>query len=107
MPRITFVSHDGGSREVQGQVGQSLMSLAVASGIPGIDGDCGGAMACGTCHVKVPGEWLERAGPASEHETCLLGVTLDPGPGSRLACQVILSDALDGMTVLTPLSQKV
>ena len=106
MIRVTFVAHDGTARTVSGDAGQSLMALAVAGGTPGIDGDCSGAMACGTCHVLIAAEWQDRVGPASEYEACLLGVTLDPAPNSRLGCQVILSDALDGLVVHTPASQK-
>lgn len=106
MIRVTFLAHDGTACEVSGEAGQSLMALAVAKGAPGIDGDCGGAMACGTCHVRVAPEWQDRVGPASEYEECLLSVTLEPGPNSRLGCQVILSDALDGLVVHTPASQK-
>lgn len=107
MIRVTFVAHDGTARQVAGEAGQSLMALAVATGTPGIDGDCGGSMACGTCHVVIAPEWQERVGPASEYEACLLEVTLDPGPNSRLGCQVVLSAALDGLVVHTPASQKV
>ena len=106
MIRVTFIAHDGTAREVSGEAGQSLMTVAVASGTPGIDGDCGGAMACGTCHVLLAPEWRDRVGPASEYEECLLSVALDPGPSSRLACQVVLSDALNGLVVHTPASQK-
>jgi 2Fe-2S ferredoxin len=104
--RVTFVAHDGTVREVAGEAGQSLMALAVATGTPGIDGDCGGAMACGTCHVLIAPEWRERVGAPCEFEESLLSVTLDPGPGSRLGCQVALSEALDGLVVHTPESQK-
>ena len=83
MIRVTFVAHDGTVREVAGEAGQSLMALAVATGTPGIDGDCGGAMACGTCHVLIAPEWHDRSGAASEYEESLLSVTLDPGPNSR------------------------
>lgn len=106
MIRVTFVAHDGTAREVSGKAGQNLMALAVATGTPDIDGDCSGAMACGTCHVLVAPEWRDRVGPASEYEECLLSVTLEPGPNSRLGCQVILSEALDGLVVFTPVSQK-
>ncbi len=106
MIRVTFVAHDGTVREVAGEAGQSLMALAVATGTPGIDGDCGGAMACGTCHVLIAPEWHDRAGAASEYEESLLSVTLDPGPNSRLGCQITLSAELDGLVVHTPASQK-
>lgn len=106
MIRVTFVAHDGTAREVAGEAGQNLMALAVTTGTPGIDGDCGGAMACGTCHVLIAQEWQDRVGSASEYEESLLSVTLDPGPNSRLGCQVALSEALDGLVVYTPESQK-
>jgi ferredoxin, 2Fe-2S len=103
---VTFIAHDGTTREAFGQAGQNLMTLAVENGIAGIDGDCGGALACGTCHIKVAREWKERLGPPGEFEAAMLEVTLDPGPDSRLACQVVLSEAMNGLMLHTPASQK-
>ena len=107
MIRVTFQCSDGSAREVEGTTGQNLMSLAIVNSIPGIDGDCGGSMACGTCHVKVNAGWLKTTGPAAEFERALLSVSLDPQPNSRLACQIHLTAELDGLVVQTPESQRI
>ena len=106
MIRVTFIDHGGVAREAAGAAGQSLMALAVANAIPGIDGDCGGALACCTCHVMVLPEWRERTGTASDFESCMLEVALDPTPNSRLGCQIRLTPELDGLIVRTPERQK-
>ncbi len=105
MANITYLAADGGIRTLDVADGESLMAAAVANGVPGIDGDCGGNAACATCHVHVDDAWLAAAGEKSAMEAAMLdfaeGVTAD----SRLACQIIASPALDGMVVRTPLSQ--
>ncbi|MBV8970840.1 MAG: 2Fe-2S iron-sulfur cluster binding domain-containing protein [Sphingomonadaceae bacterium] len=105
MARITYIAADGAARTIDVDDGVSLMEAAVANGVPGIDGDCGGNCACATCHVHVAPEWLAAAGARSEMEAAMLefadGVTAD----SRLACQIAASPALDGMVVRTPASQ--
>jgi len=105
MIRIVFVDSDGRQRAAQIREGQSLMEGALANRIPGIDGDCGGACACATCHVYVEPDWLERLDPPSELETNMLKMAIDPQPNSRLACQIKARKDLDGLTVRTPLSQ--
>ena len=105
MARITYIAADGAARTLDVPDGESLMEAAVANGVPGIDGDCGGNCACATCHVHVDAAWLAAAGGKSEMEAAMLdfaeGVTAD----SRLACQIMASPALDGMVVRTPVSQ--
>ena len=105
MARITYIAADGGARTLDVPDGESLMEAAVAGGVPGIDGDCGGNCACATCHVQVDPAWRTAAGERSEMEAAMLefaeGVTAD----SRLACQIAASPALDGMVVRTPVSQ--
>ena len=68
-------------------------------------GDCGGGCACATCHVFVDPDWAEKAGKASELEADMLDGLLDPQPTSRLSCQIIMSDALDGVVIRLPKSQ--
>jgi len=98
MPKITFKTQSGELVEVE-QDGGTLMEAAVDSGIEGIDADCGGVCSCGTCHVKVAREWMERVGPPNEIEQDLLD-RLDGTDGqSRLSCQIELTDDLDGLLV--------
>ncbi len=102
MPRITYIEHDGTAHEVEVAVGQSVMNGAVANGVPGIDADCGGACACATCHVYVEPEWLARTGTRGEMEGSMLGFAAVEQDNSRLACQITVTDALDGIVVRLP-----
>lgn len=102
MPRITYISHDGETRTVDAVNGRNLMETALASNVPGIDGDCGGVCACATCHVHVDAAWMEIVGEADMMERDMLEATGDVRPTSRLACQIVVSDALDGLVVRTP-----
>ncbi len=81
------------------------MESATQNGIPGIDGDCGGVCACATCHVYVDREWLAATGERTETETDMLELAADVEENSRLACQIKVSEGLDGLIVRTPLSQ--
>jgi len=106
MPRITYIQHDGTRHDVDVPVGSTVMRGAVDNGIPGIDGDCGGVFACATCHVLVAPEWRDRLPPPVPDETDMLDFAASPaGPGSRLACQLKLSMALDGLSLRLPRSQ--
>ena len=105
MPGITYIAHDGGSTTVDATAGMSVMRAAVMNGVPGIDAECGGACACATCHVVVDPEWAARLPPPAQMEADTLEMVTDPQPGSRLSCQLIMTDALDGLTVHTPASQ--
>jgi len=105
MVHIVFIDHDGTRREVDAHEGLSVMEVAVANRIPGIDGDCGGACACGTCHVYVDPVWMERFPPPNDLESKMLRMTVEPQANSRLACQIVLDPKLDGVTVTTPISQ--
>jgi 2Fe-2S ferredoxin len=106
MVRITYVDHDGGRHEVEAEAGMSVMEAAVKNGIAAIEGECGGACACATCHVFVPEEWRALTGSASEDETEMLEFGVDVDERSRLGCQIKLSDAMDGLVVFTPRSQR-
>jgi len=96
MPQVTFITFAGERHVVDVPAGTTLMRAATDHGVPGIDGDCGGNCACATCHVFIEKPWAERLSPRSDHEQDMLGLTVDPRPTSRLACQIRLTDALDG-----------
>lgn len=105
MAKITFQHHDGSQSIVEVPAGGTVMTAAVANLVPGIVGDCGGACACATCHVIVSSPWLERLEPADELELSMLDIVNERAPGSRLACQIKISEQLDGLQVRTPQSQ--
>jgi 2Fe-2S ferredoxin len=106
MGRVTYIRFDGTPHTIELDEGQSLMSGAVANGIPGIDADCGGSCACATCHVHVDEKWTAVVGPpASEAEGELLQLAPDVRPDSRLSCQVRMSAELDGVVVHLPEGQ--
>lgn len=100
--KVTLIAHDGERHEVGAEAGTSLMDIAVNNMVPGIDGDCGGECACGTCHVKVAAEWFERTGTPNADEVEMLSMTPECGDTSRLACQISMSEELDGLVVELP-----
>lgn len=102
MPKVTFMDHAGIPRTVDVDAGTSLMRAAVRNNVPGIDAECGGQMSCATCHVLVVEDWAERVGPASDAELQMLELADDVCDRSRLACQVLVTDDLDGLVVSTP-----
>ncbi|MBJ7408772.1 MAG: (2Fe-2S)-binding protein [Phenylobacterium sp.] len=104
MPKIIFIQHDGAERTVETANG-SAMQAAVSHGVRGIDGDCGGAAACATCHVYVHTDWLARTGPRGEMEAAMLEFAEEVLPNSRLACQIQLTDGLDGLVLMLPAAQ--
>ncbi|WP_316165506.1 MULTISPECIES: 2Fe-2S iron-sulfur cluster-binding protein [unclassified Bradyrhizobium] len=100
MPRITFIETDGTVRLVEAEPGESAMQAAKRNGVDGIIGECGGSCICATCHCHVDKAWLERVGPAGDIEVDLLEFeAADVRPESRLACQISLTDALDGLVL--------
>jgi 2Fe-2S ferredoxin len=106
MPTATFISTDGLRREVDIQIGWSVMEGARAANIEGIVAECGGACACATCHVKVDETWLDKLKPADGGETEMLTCTAEPaGSNSRLSCQIVMSEALDGIEFYLPETQ--
>lgn len=106
MPHVTFVSHSGASRTVEGDVGQSVMEVARRNGVEGIVGECGGSAACATCHIYIDANWRGATGAPSTDESDMLDFVFDRRAGSRLSCQIRLRSALDGMVVQTPARQK-
>jgi 2Fe-2S ferredoxin len=103
--RVTFIDGDGGDHEVDGAIGESAMRCATAHRVPGIIGECGGAMACATCHGYVEEPWAGMIPPPSAQEQEMLSGCIDVRPSSRLTCQVKLTGALDGLTIRVPQSQ--
>jgi len=106
MPSITFLDHGGAARTVSAEAGCSLMEVARMNDIPGIDADCGGMCACATCHVYVDEAFLARLNPRTDSEEPMLEFVDDMRETSRLACQIEVTDELDGLRVTTPASQK-
>ncbi len=101
MPRMIFIEPDGNRREVEAPLGHSLLQIAWDNKID-IEGACEGAMACSTCHVIVAPEWYARLEAASEDEEDMLDLAFGLTPTSRLGCQIIITEALDGLTVSLP-----
>lgn len=100
MVKVTYISTTGEQTTVEGKPGDSVMQTAVDHGIEGIVGECGGSMACATCHVFVDEAFLAATGEKSDSEEAMLeGAASDVRPNSRLSCQIRLSDALDGLVV--------
>lgn len=102
MGKIIFITHDGQSHEADIIDGCSLMQIATGSLVPGIDGDCGGSCACGTCHVILDSEWHRATGAIKADEEQMLALNPERQPTSRLACQVPVTAQMDGMTVRLP-----
>ena len=105
MTKVTYVENSGNSHTIDIANGLSVMEGAVQNDIPGIDADCGGGMACATCHVYVEEEWLDKLTKKEDGEEDMLDMAYDPKKNSRLSCQLIVSDELDGLIVNIPLKQ--
>ena len=105
MPKITYIELSGKSQTIEVANGLSVMEGAVQNDIPGIDADCGGGMACATCHVYVKEEWFDKLPKKEDGEEDMLDMAYEPKKNSRLSCQLIVSDELDGLIVSTPSKQ--
>ena len=105
MAKITYVSHDNQIHTVDVQNGLTVMEGAVQNDIPGIDADCGGGMACATCHVYVNEDWFDKLPQKEDGEEDMLDMAYEPKKNSRLSCQITISDDLDGLTVNIPSKQ--
>lgn len=101
MPKMTFVLKDGSRKEVDAPLGLSVLEIAHRNGID-IEGACEGSLACSTCHVVVEGDWFDRLSPASEDEEDMLDLAFGLTHTSRLGCQILMTDALDGLVVRLP-----
>ena len=105
MAKITYIEHNGKSHTVEVKKGLSVMEGAVQNNIPGIDADCGGGMACATCHVYVKEEWFDKINIKSEGEDDMLDQAYEPNKQSRLSCQISVTDDIDGLIVNLPEKQ--
>jgi len=105
MVRITFIDYLGTERQIDTVPGGSVMQAAVANSVPGIEAHCGGNQACATCQVYVDEPWLTQVGPAGEQERQMLEFATSAKANSRLACQIVVTEALDGLIVRTPEQQ--
>jgi len=105
MPKITYKDNQGNSKTIEVEKGLSVMEGAIQNDIPGIDADCGGSMACATCHVYVEEKWFDKLLKAEEGEVDMIDMSFQPKKNSRLSCQIIVTDELDGLVVTTPEKQ--
>ena len=105
MPKIIYNTHDNKVHTVEVQNGLSVMEGAVQNDIPGIDADCGGGMACATCHIYVKEEWWDKIPNKEDGEEDMLDMAYEPNKFSRLSCQIIVSNELDGLVVSIPSKQ--
>ena len=106
MVRITFTDQLGDSTEIVHQPGGSLMEAAVEHEVPGIEAQCYGAGVCGTCHVYAEPDWFEATGSKSDWEQAMLDALPLSRPHSRLSCQIVLSDRIDGARFIIPERQE-
>ena len=105
MPKITYKDHQGTSKTIEVENGLSVMEGAIQKEIPGIDADCGGSMACATCHVYVDDQWFNKIPKAEDAEIDMIDMAFEPKKNSRLSCQIIVNEELDGLEVTTPEKQ--
>ncbi len=105
MAKITYIEHNGKNHTIDVTNGLSVMEGAVQNNIPGIDADCGGSMACATCHVYVKEEWFNKLPIKEDGEEDMLDMAFEPKKNSRLSCQILVSDELDGLIVNLPEKQ--
>ena len=105
MPKITYKYSSGGSKTIDVENGLTVMEGAIQNEIPGIDADCGGSMACATCHVYVEEKWFNKLPKAEDAEVDMIDMAFEPKKNSRLSCQIIVGDELEGLVVTTPEKQ--
>jgi len=105
MPKINYIEQNGKSHEVEVSAELSVMEGAIQNNIPGIDADCGGSMACATCHVYVKEEWFDKLPKKEDGEEDMIDMAYEPKKFSRLSCQLIVSNELEGLVVNLPVKQ--
>ena len=105
MTKITYIEHTNKKYIVEVPNNMSVMEGAVQNNIPGIDADCGGSMAWATCHVYVDEKWFNKLEKKDEGEEDMLDMAYQPNKLSRLSCQLLVSDELDGLIVRMPSKQ--
>lgn len=101
MPKMTFIERDGTRREVDAPIGLSVLEIAHRNNID-LEGACEGSLACSTCHVVVDGEWYDLLKEPTEDEEDMLDLAFGLTRTSRLGCQIIITEELDGLTVSLP-----
>ena len=105
MAKITYITHDNQNHTLNVQNGLTVMEGAIQNDVPGIDADCGGGMACATCHVYVKEDWFNKVPSKTEGEDDMLDQAYEPSSSSRLSCQIVVSDELNGLVVHLPEKQ--
>ena len=105
MPKIIYKDYQGTSKTIEVESGFTVMEGAIQKEIPGIDADCGGSMACATCHVYVDEKWFDKIPKAEDAENDMIDMAYEPKKNSRLSCQIIVNEELDGLEVTTPEKQ--
>ena len=105
MAKITYITYENQIHTVEVQNGLTVMEGAVQNDIPGIDADCGGGMACATCHVYVKEDWFNKLPKKTEGEDDMLDQAYEPNSSSRLSCQITVSDEINGLVVHLPEKQ--
>ncbi|MCY1262339.1 Ferredoxin-6 [compost metagenome] len=105
MPKVIFIESSDVQHSVDAPAGRSLMQVAVDNMVPGIDGECGGACSCATCHVYVDPEWQARLPPRSGDETFMLEGAAEVTEHSRLSCQLKMREEWDGLVLRIPATQ--
>jgi 2Fe-2S ferredoxin len=99
MPKVTYIQPDGKTRVIDAPAGSTVMEVAVDNDVAGIVAECGGACSCATCHVYVDPAWVDKLRPRDPQEDGMLDCVLDRRPNSRLSCQIVLKNELDGLVV--------
>ena len=105
MAKITYINHNNQAQTIEVQNGLTVMEGAVQNDIPGIDADCGGGMACATCHVYINDRWFDKLPSKEDGEEDMLDMAFEPKKNSRLSCQITVSDKTDGLVVHLPEKQ--
>ena len=105
MPEVKYIEHNCKSHTIDVPNGLSVMEGAIQNNVPGIDADCGGSMACATCHVYVKEEWFDKLPKKEDGEEDMIDMAYEPKKFSRLSCQLIVSNELEGLVVNLPVKQ--
>lgn len=102
MPKITFIEHDGTVHALEAEIGSTVMEVGLRNGVASIVAECGGSCTCATCLVHVDEAWSAIVGPPSADEEDMLDTAFEAKSTSRLSCQIIVTQSLDGLVVYTP-----
>ncbi len=102
MPKIKFIAIDGAASDVEGEIGETVMEAAKRFDVSGIVAECGGGCSCATCHVYVDPAWMDATGPREPAEDDMLDSAFDVHENSRLSCQIVITQELDGLVLRVP-----